>query len=349
MTHPTATRAALLCALLLASAAAPAAAQLRALSLVSDNDAYDFWIPMAVRPDHDYTNGLELAAELDAAPFWGRLLARGARPCGAEADAEKACLTTRLDAGQKLFTPRVDAPEPQPGHRPYAGWLYAGATAVSSSRGTRRALAVEVGVTGPPSLGRAVHEGYHSLTGFWEPVGWERGELAFEPGMVLSYDQAHLLGALESSGRRVATLAGEGGASAGNVLTEARAGASARVGWGVPHPWSAAADRGAPRVSVYVLGAVRQRAVARNLFLDGSTFGEGPRAERIPLVREMEVGAGVRIGRLTAEYRAVSPGREYRSEPESHQYGTFAITWRLPERAAAPPRAVPAAKPKEDR
>jgi hypothetical protein len=94
---------------------------------------------------------------------------------------------------------------------------------------------------------------------------------------------------------------------------------------------------------------VRQRAVARNLFLDGSTFGDGPRVERIPLVREAEVGAGVRIGRLTAEYRAVSRGREYRSEPEGHQYGTFAITWRLPGRAAPTPPAAAASKPRRER
>ena len=52
----------------------PLAAQVRSFAVTSENDAYNFWIPFSIRPDQEYTNGVELAAELEGAPLWGRLL-----------------------------------------------------------------------------------------------------------------------------------------------------------------------------------------------------------------------------------------------------------------------------------
>lgn len=104
-------------------AASPAGAQPRSFTLASDNDSYDFWIPIATRSDEEYTNGLELRVELGGAPLWGRLLRA---PC---ATADSTCLSTELRVGQKIFTPRLDSPVPGPGERPYAGWLYLSAAA----------------------------------------------------------------------------------------------------------------------------------------------------------------------------------------------------------------------------
>ena len=61
-----------LAAAFLALAAAPAAAQVREVRLVLDNDAYDFWTPKRLRPDHDYTTGVDLRMELAGAPGWAR-------------------------------------------------------------------------------------------------------------------------------------------------------------------------------------------------------------------------------------------------------------------------------------
>lgn len=315
--------------LLLAALAVPgeAGAQVRSVSLTSDNDAYLFWEPLRTRSDREYTNGLELQVEMAGAPAWGRALARGAARCDGGEDAAHDCTATTVDFGQKIFTPRVDDQTPLPGQRPYAGWLYLRATGHLQSAARRRSVGVEAGVTGEPSLGRAVHLAWHRVTGFWEPEGWDH-QLRFEPGVAVRYDEARLL-ALRAGEGRVATVAPEWGAALGNVLTEAHAGVRARVGWRVPHPWSAAADRGQRAVSVYALGGVRQRAVAHNLFLDGNTFGSGPRVERRPWVTETEVGAGVGVGRLRVEYRVETRGREYRTEPAGHQYSTFALTWRV--------------------
>ncbi|HEU0300971.1 MAG TPA: lipid A-modifier LpxR family protein, partial [Longimicrobium sp.] len=103
--------------------ASPVAAQARAFQLTSDNDAYDFWIPIAVRPDYEYSNGLRLAVETEGAGGW-KGLARAVAPCvsdRARADAEAGCATFTVEVGQRLYGPRWDTWEPMPGQRPYAG------------------------------------------------------------------------------------------------------------------------------------------------------------------------------------------------------------------------------------
>lgn len=292
--------------------------------MAADNDAFNFWIPVP-RPDHDYTHGMRLVVEADAAPAWGRL-APGLHPCTGKEGAEERCLATRLEVGQKIYTPRRDAPEPLPGERPYAGWLYANATARVLSRTRERSLGVELGVTGPPSLAEAVQTSFHEAAEYWEPRGW-RNQLRFEPGVVVRYGEARLLGEGRVGRVRLATVAPHWGVALGNVLTGAHAGVRARAGYGVPHPWG---PRGAeePPVAVFATGGARGEWVGRNLFLDGNTFGSGPSVRRLSLVGEWEAGAGVRIGGIVAEYRVVTRGREYRTEPRAHRYSTIVLSYR---------------------
>ncbi|HEX7238694.1 MAG TPA: lipid A deacylase LpxR family protein [Longimicrobiaceae bacterium] len=321
-----------LAASLLALAPAPGAAQspVRSVRVEADNDAFNFWVPVP-RPDHDYTHGARVVVDADRAPGWGRLLHPGLRPCTGAEGAEERCLATRWEVGQKIYTPRRDAPDPLPGERPYAGWLYAGATARVAGRAAERTLGVEVGVTGRPSLGEAFQQSLHRLAGFWRPEGWGN-QLAFEPGVVLRYGGARLLAEPRTAeGVRVATLAPEWGAALGNVLTGAHAGLRARAGYGVPHPWGAGgAGEARPPVAVYAVAAVRGEWVARSLFLDGNTFRDSPRVERLPVVGEYEVGGGVRVRDLRLEYRVVARGREYRSEPDAHRWSTISVSWQPP-------------------
>ncbi|HEX8907010.1 MAG TPA: lipid A-modifier LpxR family protein, partial [Longimicrobiaceae bacterium] len=170
-------------AFVLALGAAPAPAQVRDVRLVLDNDAYDFWIPISERPDYDYTNGVDLSMEMAGGPLWSHRLAPHAARCSGRESPDSACTSTTFSFGQKIFTPRVDSVTPVPGQRPYAGWLYLSAAGHVSTARSRRSVGVEIGVTGPPSLGKAIHTGWHRLTGFWAPQGWDN-QLGFEPGIV---------------------------------------------------------------------------------------------------------------------------------------------------------------------
>lgn len=306
--------------------ATPAAGQVRAYQLTSDNDAYNFWIPMAVRPDNEYSNGLRLAVETEGAALWQGLATR-LGPCAAgtaQADAEAGCASTTWEAGQRLYMPRQDSYEPLAGQRPYAGWLYAAATGRVVDGRTRHTVGIEAGVTGTPSLGERVMETYHRVAGFWDPVGW-RHQLAFEPAVAVRYGIEHRVAEARIGGVRAADVVAQAGASAGNLRTATHAGVRARAGVRLPHPWAARAQRA---LSAYVTAGVAGEAVAHDLFLDGNTFGGDPRVTRRPLVAETRWGVGISARRLGIEYRVQRRSRSYAEEPGGHPYGTIEITWR---------------------
>lgn len=309
----------LLLAAFLCAFAVPAAAQLRSVALVSDNDAYDFWIPYDVRPDREYTNGLELEVALAGAPLWGRLVR------GACAEADDACLSTELRFGQKIFTPAVDARTPQPGQRPYAGWLYLAAAGSVEGARVRRTGGVEVGVTGPPSRAEWVQTTFHRVAGFRAPLGWN-GQLRTEPGIVLRYGEEWLAAELRPSGVRAAEVVPYWGLALGNVRTSGQGGIRLRAGYAVPRPWGARPRR-AP-AAVYLVGGARGEMVLRDLFLDGNTFSDSHRVSRSPVIGEVEAGAGLQLGSFGVLYRVVSRTRSYTTEPKGHAYGSFEVTLR---------------------
>jgi hypothetical protein len=309
--------------------ATPLAAQVRSFELTSDNDAYDFWIPFAVRPDYEYSNGLRLAAELEGAPGWTGL-AKDLAPCArdgseaAPADPEAGCVSTTFEFGQRMYMPRNDSYVATRGERPYAGWLYVAATGRVVEGPVRHTYGIEVGVTGEPSLGRTVMETFHALTGFREVVGWQH-QLGFEPGVVLRYG-AEQRAELRAGEGRIADVVADVGATLGNVHTGGQAGVRARVGYDLHHPWAARAARG---TSVYLSAAASGQVVLRNLFLDGNTLGsQPPRVHRELLVGSRGWGVGVASGRFGGEFRVLTRTREYREEPGGHPVGTIELTWR---------------------
>jgi hypothetical protein len=316
---------ALACACALPLFAAPAPAQVREVRLTLDNDAYDFWVPMDRRPDEDYTNGVDLSVEIAGAPLWGGL-ARHTPRCASAAPADSACVTTTFAFGQKIFTPEVDGATPVSGQRPYAGWLYLAATAAVRSPARMRSVGVELGVTGPASLARTVHTTWHRIAGFVPPEGWDH-QLGFEPAFRVAYDERLLAAEVRAGEIRVLTLSPEWGADAGTAHVGAHAGLSARAGFAVPHPWSAGgrADRSP---SVYALGRVGENVVARDLFLDGSTFRSSVRVHRRPLVWEYEAGAGARYRAIAVEYRVLTRGREYSTQEAPHTFATIELRYR---------------------
>lgn len=257
-----------------------------------DNDLFAPRAPSAKPADYEYTAGTRVSWTSPNVRWWARALRDSV-----------ARRRTVWEVGQEIYTPRHDASEPLPGERPYAGWLYGSVSAMEPGPRRTRALTLQLGVTGAPSLAGPVQTTLHRLAGYRAPLGWKH-QLPFEPGIVLRYGESWRLtaGAIDAGPEWEAEL--------GNVLTGARAGARARIG-----------GRRA-----YLLAAAREEWVARNLFLDGSTFRDGPRVRKRPFVAQAEAGAGARIGRVEIEYRAVFRGREYRTQEAAHAWGSIAIT-----------------------
>ena len=124
---------------LLATLATRSSAQelARAVRVTADNDYFAFWMPPDRRPDNDYTQGARITWENGHGPAFARkLLCTARRACG-----------FAYELGQEIYTPEFDSVERLPGERPYAGWLYLQASAVSATEHSRRIFTTTLGVT----------------------------------------------------------------------------------------------------------------------------------------------------------------------------------------------------------
>ncbi|HEX8671540.1 MAG TPA: lipid A deacylase LpxR family protein [Longimicrobium sp.] len=279
--------------------AVPVGAQgVRAVTLRLDNDILALRGPGAPA-DYDYTQGFVVGVELDSAPRW---MPGWLRAC--DASAAEGCVRTRVEVGQRIYTPRRDAPDPIPGERPYAAWLYAGGGIVRESGRGVRTVEVELGVTGPPALGEPVQNGVHRLTGSERQQGWAH-QTGFEPGILLRLQEGRRWGGGAARVEPAVRV------ELGNVRTAAAVGASGVLGRGT---------------GPYARLGGRQEWVVRDIFVDGNTFGSRSTARKLPFVSEGEAAAGFRARKWSVEYRFVARSREYRAQPEGHAYGSLVLT-----------------------
>ena len=236
-----------------------------------------------------------------------------------------------VGAGQSIFTAEeISVAAPQPGERPYAGWLYLEAqSVVTRASGATDFLKVAAGVVGPASLAEDAQRTLHRAFGFIDPAGWDN-QLRNEPGLLVSLDRRWRT----PIGAR-ADLRPHLGASLGNVLTEARGGAMFRIGSnlaadGLPArngpARPAAGVHGSDGVSWQIFAGGKARAVAQNIFLDGNTFRDSLSVDKKALVGEIEAGFAVRAGRVSLGYNHVWRTREYEGEPTGQDFGAVTLS-----------------------
>jgi hypothetical protein len=297
-------------------AIAESAAPTHTLSLRTDNDAFDFWMLPWNRPDDEYTSGVHITYDGGDAPWWARAFLSGDGACTARS---RSCRSARAELGQDIYTRDATLRDTSvvDHARPSAGWLYLSQSARSLRDDRSDEVTFTLGVTGPPSLARLTQRIAHNAAPtFNRPTDWSR-QIDFEPGVIVRYEQRRRLGAeLGAMGFDVVPRAA---ASLGNVLTSAEAGVQVRTGWHLQHPWLPE-DGGA---SVALVGGISGRAVARDLFLDGNTFRDGPRVGHEPFVGSGELGIELRYRALSLAYRAVSDTRAYAAGPRWHPWASM--------------------------
>lgn len=304
-------RAALLAAMGLLGAAAAAAdtvAGEREFQVFVEND-------MLARSDRYYTNGIKvgLGVPLETLQAPARWLLEHT----ADADGD---IHLGLFVGQNLYTPKsITIAAPQPGDRPWAAWLYLGGVA-QRVRGNRLdTVEIDVGMVGPAALGRQVQSGWHRLIGSPQPRGWDH-QIPNEPAFLVSYEQK----------RRQAWGACEtiphGGATLGTVMSLVRVGGILRCGRNMSgfgadtvEPGGAmlqgtrgddAANHAADFEWFWFAG-FDLRFVARNIFLDGAAFRDGPSVERRSHVHDLVAGVSLRVRKLRLSLTRVRRSEEF--------------------------------------
>jgi hypothetical protein len=284
----------------------------RSVRMIAENDAFDFWRAPDKRSDDNYTQGTRVGWDFAGVPAAGRrLICRQQPACGFS-----------LEIGQEIYTPTEDSSLPLLGERSYAGWLYARGDVVAATPTMRQDVALTVGVTGPASLADQVQERFHRMFDFRAPLGWKY-QLPTEPDMAVQFTQAWHL-APPGAGARWTDVVPTAHATLGTLRTAAGAGGRLRVGFDLDHPWLV--DATPRKFSAFAFVGGNGEAVARDLFLDGTTFRPSLVRAHKPFVGNWERGLGVRLLHLSVDYRAVTQSSDY-AAAHVHTYGGITLTW----------------------
>lgn len=299
-------------------------------SILIENDVF-------VGTDRHYTNGFRascLSAE-GKLPAYGEWLGRNL-PILAENGAKRIGFAV----GQNMYTPEdISIATPQPADRPWAGWLYGEVSIVSETRERLDSAALSVGVIGPWSGAEWTQKRWHEMIRAQNPKGWDN-QLDNEPAVNLTLDRQWRYLALPNLLGLNADVTPHVGGALGNVFTHAAAGATFRFGkdlvddFGGPpriRPSLPGAAHFTPHDGFgwYVFAGAEGRAVARNIFLDGNTFGAGPSVDRKIFVGDVQIGAALIFSRVRLTYTTVFRTKEFRGQDEGDIFGAISLTARF--------------------
>jgi hypothetical protein len=298
---------------------APAEAQ-RAWSVEIDNDAMN----VGRRTDVDYTHGMRLRLRGANATPIGQTLFGAVPGCGVSG-GRQPCQDGALVITQEIYTPEITRVQLRPGDRAYAGWLGAAMqTSIHRERTVHR-FSLTVGITGAASLAEVVQAAVHRAIGSPPPARWGE-QLGTEPTLDVVYD-----GSIDLLHPHVAPSLGARitptwVASLGTVHREAALGVEGALELGAPgvSRWRQFSAR-SPASGLYLVGLIKARAVAGNLFLDGGFFRSGRTVGHLPLVTVVEFGAGLRTHGVGLEWRMVRESRDYSAQAQPHSYTKLAI------------------------
>jgi lipid A 3-O-deacylase len=257
----------------------------------------------------------------------------------------------RIDfsAGQSMFTPaNLRLVNPDPTDRPYAGWLFAGASllqqsALSNGNGHMlETFDMQLGVVGPAALAHQAQDLIHDLISDRDALGWSY-QLKNEPGVVLSYERKWRLEHPLGDGFGIDVIPSLG-ATVGNVLTYGEAGAMLRFGqntqvdYGPGHiqpgrsgsDWFDDSAIGPNAFGWYLFAGVQGRVVGRNVFLDGNTFTTSRGVDKKPFVADITGGAALYWShRIKLDISFTQRSREYETQPQYDRFGVVTISFGL--------------------
>lgn len=250
--------------------------------------------------------------------------------------------------GENFYTPDdISDPNPQPDDRPWAGYLYyswllqathASAQDWREDQPVQNLFELQVGVVGPEAGGESLQREIHEIIGSDPPLGWDN-QLDTEPTLNLVYLWRKKLGSTSLD------LVPHWGGALGNVMTSANAGATVRLGRNISTfppllitPTNSSVTQPRPtKTEYYLFVSADGRAVAHNIFLDGSLFRDTPEInlDRDVFVYDLKAGFSVRYKSWRFDYSYVRRSEEFEPPPGredgSHGFGsvTFAyVLWK---------------------
>ena len=242
----------------------------------------------------------------------------------------------------QIYTPAdLTDPDPIPDDRPYAGWTYLEYGVHKSSRDSLRSLCLHIGMVGPASKSEEIQTGIHNLTGSEPPMGWDN-QLENELGLNLTYVHKwrfvpEPIGSFETS--FVPFVQGD----LGNISIKAMAGAGMRFGWNIPKDFGVSTLDAGGEMGILVLDEYENMrskdwsfsfnlngygsAIARDIFLDGNTFKDGPSVDKENFVAYLGFGFTARYKSFVLDFIQTKSTPKFTQEKDIHTVGTVVVSW----------------------
>lgn len=285
----------------------------------SDNDAYLFY-----GQDRYYTNGLMLYFRhaTDQNKLGEKL--------------EK--FTYEITAGQKMFNPQGgNVPNRAFQDRPFAGYLYAGASAnFFYKKESILKTSLELGTVGPRSLGEDAQKLLHRVVGFYPIEGWEY-QIKNELTANASIQYTRLLHRTEQD--RL-DFSFEGYVNLGTTFNGAGAGILLRTG-NINQLFQTAYTNSTIGTRIKSAKLVTSEAffyakpqlnyVAYDATIQGSLFNDDSPVtfKTKPVVFAQKLGFNYSNQRFTFDFGLVFKTKEVESTAKAHQYGSISMFYRF--------------------
>lgn len=303
-----------------------ASAQAGTLSLVVENDSVG-------GTDRNYTNGLLLGYLFEDRSGPGFAYDLADKIWGEDEDSPRHF---SLALGHSIYTAESrTAVDLQPDEHPYAAWLYIQSGLIVSQKNYTDVLKLEIGVVGPAALGEEVQNNFHDIIGVERAEGWSN-QLRNEPGLVTHFERTWSGWGYETEDGFGIRVNPHVGASLGNILIEARTGFTLSLGRYLDAQFPAARIEPGPalppsqskkRLYWNVFMGMEGRAVAHNLFLDGSTFRDSHSVDRKVFTGDVHFGMTLGTGPVSGSFTYVVRAKEFETQTSIQQYGSFTLSY----------------------
>lgn len=255
-------------------------------------------------------------------------------------DLDRTELRQGFALSHAIFTPEdTQAFVPDPTDRPYAAWLALSSTVAASSDNTQDTLQVNLGIVGPSAAGELVQNTWHEIIGAPTAKGWDY-QLKDEPGVEIIAQRLQMFDGPDLPLGLETDFGAHLGVALGNVRTYGATGLTARIGWdldssfGPPRirPALSGAGEFVPGTAEDPLGGyffvgVDGRAVARDMFLDGNLWRDGPRVEdRRAVVGDLQAGVAVHYRSVQLAFTFVNRTEEFVRQDGPQRFGALSIS-----------------------
>lgn len=217
--------------------------------------------------------------------------------------------------------------------RPYAAVLLASFDRNARRDDTLWTTQIQIGLVGPAALGEQTQRLAHQIFGNQQFEGWSH-QLRSEPLLGVTVER----GQRWRPGNGWDTIGHLGGAL-GNRATHLNAGIELRAGARIPDDFGSSPDRPGSeggRLNRYeshwsghFFLAIDIRWVARDITLDGNTFGESHRVDKRSFVADMGYGVAIARGPWRIAIAQYHRTREFEGQRDPPTYGSIVVSHAL--------------------